>query len=300
MLIQWNVEKEPDPELLSLMQTAADVAEKAECVECACSISVRICSDEEIHEVNRTYRNVDRATDVLSFPTVNYPEGKTASQCIKRLMREYDDETGTCFLGDIIISLPHALAQAKEYGHSSQRECAYLLVHGICHLMGYDHMEEEEKKKMRELEEKIMSESGLSKEETKYATDEELLELARKAMEKSYSPYSHFPVGAALLCEDGKIFTGCNIENASYSVTMCGERTALFKAVSEGERNFRTVAIAANTEAWPCGTCRQAFYEFAPDIRVIITWKGENGVNEVREKILNELLPGGFGPSSLL
>ena len=73
-------------------------------------------------------------------------------------MMEYDDETGACFLGDIVIAVPHVFSQAEEYGHSAEREACYLLIHGICHLMGYDHMEEADKKKMRSLEEKILSE----------------------------------------------------------------------------------------------------------------------------------------------
>ena len=90
-----------------------------------------------------------------------------------------------------------------------------------------------------------------------------MIEMAKEAMQFSYSPYSHFKVGAALLAKDGRVFKGCNIENASYGATNCAERTALFKAVSEGAREFIAIAIAAEKSApWPCGICRQALNEF--------------------------------------
>lgn len=115
-------------------------------------------------------------------------------------------------------------------------------------------------------------------------------------MERSYSPYSRYPVGAALLCADGRVYQGCNIENASFGLTNCAERTALFKAVSEGEREFTAIAIAAKGSApWPCGACRQALHEFAPNIRVLVTW----GEGERAEAGLPDLLPKGFGPKDL-
>ena len=194
-----------------------------------------------------------------------------------------------------MISVEHIYAQAEEYGHSPQREAAYLLVHGICHLMGYDHIEEEDKRKMRAMEENILSAVGLTREETPTVSDEELLALARSAREKSYSPYSHWAVGAALLCADGRVFQGCNIENASYGLTICAERTAVFKAVSEGATEFTAIAIAsAQTPPWPCGACRQVLNEFAPGIRVLVTWDGNTD-----EAPLSELLPHGFGPKEL-
>ncbi len=103
-------------------------------------------------------------------------------------------------------------------------------------------------------------------------TDKELLETAEKAMENAYVPYSNFKVGAALLCADGTVFTGCNIENASYGASNCAERTAVFKAVSEGYRDFSAIAIVSSNggETFPCGICRQVLAEFAPNIRVIL------------------------------
>ena len=106
-------------------------------------------------------------------------------------------------------------------------------------------------------------------------TDKDLLEIAKKAMRNAYAPYSNFKVGAALLCSDGTVFTGCNIENASYGAANCAERTAVFKAVSEGHRDFYAIAIVSSSgeETFPCGICRQVLAEFAPNIRVILSNK---------------------------
>lgn len=295
MILLWEIDTQVDPDLLSLMQTAADCALHMEGVKRSCAVSVRLCDDDAIHEINREYRQVDRATDVLSFPMVNYPQGVTAGAADKLLRQALDDELNACMLGDLIISVPHVLAQAEEYGHSPQREAAYLLVHGICHLMGYDHIEEDDKRRMRSMEEKILSAIGMERDGQGSVSDEALLALAVSARERSYSPYSGYAVGAALLCADGRIFQGCNIENASFGLTNCAERTAMFKAISEGVTEFVTIAISAEKSApWPCGACRQVLNEFAPGIRVLVTWDGQ-----VDEAMLSELLPHGFGPKSL-
>ncbi|MBP5361672.1 MAG: cytidine deaminase [Ruminococcus sp.] len=111
-------------------------------------------------------------------------------------------------------------------------------------------------------------------------TDKELFSAAVKAAENSYSPYSHFRVGAALMAADGRVFTGCNIENASYSLTNCAERTAVFKAVSEGIKNFKAIAIAGSSTkdfskpCAPCGACLQVLSEFCGDDLVIILSNG--------------------------
>ena len=295
MIMLWQIDTEVAPSWLSLMQTAADCALLTEGVTRECAVSIRLCDDDAIHEINREYRDVDRATDVLSFPTVNYPAGMTAGQADKYLRRELDDELNACMLGDLILSVPHVLAQAEEYGHSPERECAYLLVHGLCHLMGYDHIEEDDKRKMRAMEEKILAAIGQTREGEGAVGDETLRKLAREAMKRSYSPYSNYAVGAALLCADGRIFQGCNVENASFGLTNCAERTAIFKAVSEGATEFTAIAIAARQSApWPCGACRQVLNEFAPGIRVLVTWDGGDD-----ELSLNELLPHGFGPKDL-
>lgn len=124
-----------------------------------------------------------------------------------------------------------------------------------------------------------------------------LIELAVEARKRAYCPYSNFPVGAALLAKDGRIFTGCNVENASYGLTMCAERVALFKAVSEGARGFLAIAIACGEgPCAPCGACRQVLHELAPGLEVIMT-DGEG--KTVRRGKLADLLPQAFTPSHL-
>ena len=129
-------------------------------------------------------------------------------------------------------------------------------------------------------------------------TDRDLINLAAEASKKAYVPYSHFAVGAALECTDGTVFTGCNVENASYGSTICAERTALLKAVSEGHQDdFVRIAIAGNSEdyCWPCGPCRQMLYEFAPDLTLLVARRDRQFVT----LSLSELFPHGFGPKSL-
>lgn len=284
--IDWAVPVVPGAE--RELQKIAMECVRAEGISLPVYAQLRITDDAQIQAVNRAYRNVDRATDVLSFPSVNCSPRKTLGACEKKLLRERD-ETGDCFLGDIVLSLPRAEEQAREYGHSLQREMAYLTAHALFHLMGYDHMNESDKERMRAMEEKALGAAGLAR-----VTDEELIGLARAAMAFSYSPYSHFRVGAALLCRDGRVFTGCNIENASYGATNCAERTALFKAVSEGAREFTAIAITAEKAApWPCGLCRQALNEFASNLRVIVAWEDQR-----EEASLSQLLPYGFGPQA--
>ncbi|MCM3611293.1 cytidine deaminase [Planococcus sp. MERTA32b] len=127
---------------------------------------------------------------------------------------------------------------------------------------------------------------------------EQLLEQAIAARDNAYVPYSKFPVGAALLTSDGKVYLGCNIENAGYSMTNCAERTAMFKAVSEGDRTFTALAVSADTEGpvSPCGACRQVLAEFcAPDMPVYLT----NLKGDVQDTTISELLPGAFTPEDL-
>ncbi len=123
-------------------------------------------------------------------------------------------------------------------------------------------------------------------------TNRELYEIAVSMTEKSYAPFSKFKVGAALLTKDGKVYTGCNVENSSYGGTICAERTAFVKAVSEGDKEFSKVAIASSGgEAWPCGICRQFMKEFCDDDFVIITG---NDADSIRTYTLAEMLPEGF------
>ncbi len=132
----------------------------------------------------------------------------------------------------------------------------------------------------------------------------ELIQLAIQAMDRSYTPYSHFKVGAALLTKSGKVYTGCNIENAAFTPTVCAERTAVFKAVSEGETEFEAIAVVGGLNGelketgdftGPCGVCRQVLMEFAPDITII----SANSLDEYFINSLQDLLPKGFGPENL-
>ncbi|MBN2148794.1 MAG: cytidine deaminase [Anaerolineales bacterium] len=125
---------------------------------------------------------------------------------------------------------------------------------------------------------------------------QELLNRARAAREKAYAPYSHYKVGAALLTRSGQYFTGCNIENAAYPSGLCAERVAIFKAVSEGEREFIAMAVVTSNGGMPCGGCRQVMAEFGLDTLVLIAdTQGER----VQEITVSDLLPGAFGPQSL-
>ncbi len=240
--------------------------------------SISIVGEEEIQALNRQYRDNDSVTDVLSFPLFE------------------TDPRGVDLLGDIVICADRAREQAVQYGHSLKREISYLTVHSVLHLLGYDHMEEEDRIKMREMEDKIMDKLAVFREQGSEVSREVLDALCAKAKEMlafSYSPYSKYKVGAAILTADGEVFTGCNIENASYGATICAERTAAVKAVSEGQTVFKAIAIACSGSefAYPCGICRQFLNEFiekkAP---VVLIDCNDNVATEVFEN----LLPHGF------
>lgn len=270
------------------MSKAFDCAKRLEGIQPPCYISLTICDDNSIQAINNQTRLVDAPTDVLSYPAINYPKDKTAKDVPALLQSAYNPDERAIDLGEIFISMDHAQKQAQAFGHSLQRELCYLLVHGVFHLFGYDHMNTKEKTIMRAKEEEAMKEVGLPE-----PGKNGMLKLAVKAMENSYSPYSHFPVGACLLTEDGSLVTGCNVENASYGLSNCAERTAVFKAVSQGHRRFQAIAIAAKgTAPWPCGACRQVLSEFAPaSMPVYVTWDGQT-----LESTLVELLPYAFSP----
>lgn len=123
-------------------------------------------------------------------------------------------------------------------------------------------------------------------------TNKDLLRIAKETYKNAYSPYSKVKVGAALLTKKGMIFTGCNIENASYGLTICAERAAVFNAISSGYRNFKSIAIASNQkrEFTPCGACRQVLAEFSPNMEVI--WHDAKG--RILSSKLNNLLPMAF------
>lgn len=134
---------------------------------------------------------------------------------------------------------------------------------------------------------------------------QDLIKRAMKAREYSYSPYSNFSVGAAILVESGNIYTGCNIESVSYTPTICAERVALFKAVSEGEREFKMLALIGGPKngekkteqiVSPCGVCRQMLYEFGRDMKIVMA----DSVERYEVRTIEELLPYGFGPDNLI
>jgi len=126
--------------------------------------------------------------------------------------------------------------------------------------------------------------------------DEKLIEIAIKAKEKAYVPYSKFKVGAALLTKNGKVYTGCNIENSSYGLSICAERVAIFKAVSEGETEFEKIVIVADTNKIirPCGACRQVMSEFG-DFEIVMVSKG----GEISKSSVRKLLPYNFNGNFL-
>lgn len=241
-------------------------------------VSVTLVDEDHIRELNREHRNVDASTDVLSFPL------------------EETDPRGVRILGDIVLCRDVAVRQAEEFCHSLERELSYLTVHSFLHLMGYDHTDDEEKLKMRSMEKRIMRKMGVFKNMDRTEAskeDRELIRLATEMLDMAYCPYSKFHVGAALLTSSGRIFTGCNIENASYPATICAERTAASKAVSEGERHFVKIAIACSGDsyAYPCGVCRQFMNEFADDDFEVIVVKASGEWEKVS---FAKLLPHGF------
>ncbi len=123
----------------------------------------------------------------------------------------------------------------------------------------------------------------------------ELMALAQQARRKAYAPYSHYKVGAALLGKSGKVYVGCNVENASYGLTCCAERNAVFTAVSAGEMEFVAIAVVTRNGGSPCGACRQVLSEFAPDLKIYIA--GTDG--RVTTTSIKKLLPGAFTPNDL-
>ena len=134
-------------------------------------------------------------------------------------------------------------------------------------------------------------------------SDRELIDLAIEARKAAYTPYSNFKVGAALLSKEGEVYKGCNIENAAYNPTNCAERTAFFKAVSEGVTEFETIAIVGGYDQEelkfcpPCGVCRQVMMEFCKSDKFRVLLLDEKG--EIKSYLLKELLPFGFGPKNL-
>lgn len=292
--LTWEIEESLEG-LDSFLNAVAEVCFHAEGIQNA-GFSITIVDDARMQEINRAMRNIDAPTDVLSFPMIRYPNGTTAKDNAERIRREFDPELGYIHLGDCILNLDRAKKQAAEFGHSLKRELGYLTAHSAFHLMGYDHMNESDKRKMRDMEKRAMRDLQLWRDDN--MSYRELFELACEAMQNSYSPYSHFKVGACILTDSGKTFKGCNFENASYGAAICAERCATSCAVAAGERKFRAIAIAAEKQAaWPCGICRQVLREFACDLDMPVITGAAGG--DVTVRTLGELLPESFGPEDL-
>lgn len=274
-------------------------------------VNVTITDNNSIHEINKEYRNVDRPTDVLSFPMIEYVTAGDFDALEEEMENDpgsyFNPDTGELLLGDIVISVEKVFEQAESYGHSTTRELAFLVAHSMMHLFGYDHMEEDEAKVMEAKQEEVLSLLGISRDAKAECSrqgiklsDElkkRLVTRAKAAMKLAYAPYSGFKVGAAVLAESGKIYTGCNIENVSYGATNCAERTAIFKAVSTGETSIKAVAIVSckGEITYPCGVCRQVMSEFMrPEGLVVLGFKDSEGKEAVKEHKLLELLPHSF------
>lgn len=250
-------------------------------------VEVNLVDNKEIHEINKAYRNVDRPTDVISFAFLDN-------------LKENDMIKGKRVpvpLGEIIISVDKATEQAKEYGHSLNREMSFLFVHGLLHLLGYDHtLGEKEEKEMFDLQDKILDKAK----EKNMLTKEELIQKALEARELSYSPYSHFKVGAAIMTKDGEVFLGSNIENASYPLCMCAERNAIYNAYMHGKtkKDFVMFALTGDTKGpiSPCGACRQVISELYPSDKPIYM---TNLKGDIKEVFVADLLPFAFDDSDL-
>ena len=249
-------------------------------------VSCIICDNDYIHKINRDYRKIDRPTDVISFAFLD--DGKRFD-----LLNQKCD----IILGEIYISYQKGIEQAKEYGHSLDREMSFLFVHGLLHLLGYDHQNKMEEEIMFNLQEEILSSY---QEENNMTNEKELVASALKARELSYSPYSNFAVGAALLCKDGDVILGANIENSSYPLSMCAERNAIYSAYLKGKKKEDIVALAivadSDNPCSPCGACRQVMSELlSKDCKIILA----NVKGDMKVVSVNDLLPFAFSSEDL-
>uniref|UniRef100_A0A7V3YKE9 Endoribonuclease YbeY n=1 Tax=Candidatus Caldatribacterium californiense TaxID=1454726 RepID=A0A7V3YKE9_9BACT len=229
------------------------------------TLAITFIDEENMRDIKRRFFQEDTVGDVVSFFYGEDPDG---------------------VWGEILVCVPRALEQSRERGVPLAEELMFLVVHGLLHLLGYDDDTEERRRLMMERAEELLA--AYRKEEVR----RRLVEQALRAREFAYAPYSRFRVGAALLSRDGRIFTGCNVENASFGVTMCAERVALGRAVAEGAREFTAIAVVSDGESFcfPCGLCRQALAEFGLDIEVLA------GARDGRFVVqrLRELLPSTF------
>lgn len=156
---------EANEELISLLKNVIEITLKEEEVEVDCEVSLLFVDNDEIREINNETRGIDRATDVLSFPMLDYEDKKVFKEMYKNYEFSQSDFDGEeLVLGDVVLSLERALEQSKEFNHSFEREASYLVVHSILHLLGYDHMEEDDKVVMRKREEEILNKLNITRE----------------------------------------------------------------------------------------------------------------------------------------
>lgn len=265
-----------------------------------CVVEVLLVDDKTIRDINKDQRGIDKSTDVLSFPVVEYVCAGRFEDLEEDFYNDcFEPDTGELLLGDIVISVDTVVRQAKEYGHSIRRELGFLVAHSMFHLFGFDHMEDDERIEMERMQKDLLISLGVTRDdfenEIKSAKDENiiLLDKAKEAMENAYAPYSGFKVGAALLCENGDIFCGCNVENGSFGATVCAERVAVFNAISAGNKEFVKLAIVSkNIPTFPCGMCRQVLMEFTNGKELVIVL--EDKEDKYKEYMLNDLLPNSF------
>lgn len=242
-------------------------------------IDVNIVDNKSIHEINKEYRGIDKATDVISFAFFDDKDEKVIS----------DVPTS---LGQILISYEKAEEQAEAYKHSIEREMSFLFTHGMLHLLGFDHMNKKDELIMFNIQDEILG--------GHFMTKEELIAKAIEARNLSYSPYSNFKVGAALLTKDGKVYLGSNIENSSYPLCMCAERNAMYNAKMHGmeQDKIEALAVVADTDepCSPCGACRQVMAEILPKTCKVYL---ANLKGMVKETTIDELLPFAFSDKDL-
>ncbi|MDI3542800.1 MAG: hypothetical protein PWP57_403 [Candidatus Atribacteria bacterium] len=229
-------------------------------------LSIAVVGKEEIRSLKKRFFHQDVYTDVISF--------------FYGLSDEDD------IWGEIIICPAVIKEEAHNRGEREERALSIVLIHGLLHLLGYED-EDGEKAKVMEERQEILYRLGEEEEER-----EKLIKKAKEVRNHAYAPYSNFPVGAALLGYDGNIFTGCNVENTSFGLTICAERGAVVKALSQGVKEFKKIAIIADSSSYcfPCGACRQVLYEFAPQLEVIAA-KSDRDYEVVS---LHSLLPQAF------
>lgn len=160
--IEWELEKEPDFDYEELIKRVITASLDAEGCPYEAEVNVVLTDNEEIHRVNKEFRDIDRPTDVLSFPMVEY-EKPGEFDFLEEMDACFHPETGELLLGDIMISVERAMEQAEEYGHSLEREIAFLTAHSVLHLCGYDHIEEEERQVMEEKQRAILEQLGITR-----------------------------------------------------------------------------------------------------------------------------------------